>query len=170
MQRRRRPADLGRPMGTRGLGHARSRAMTTVLMGLALTAHFAGAHANPSPEIVADTMPRPLTTTPGDAERGRAIIIDRQRGLCLLCHSGPFPEERTPGNVSTDLTGVGSRYTVAQLRLRVADSRRLNPQSLMPSFYQPSRATKRIATSRKGEPILTAQEIEDVVAFLVTLK
>jgi L-cysteine S-thiosulfotransferase len=117
----------------------------------------------------ADGLPQPLTATPGDAQRGRAIVASRQKGLCLLCHSGPFPEEKTPGNLSTDLSGAGSRWTTAQLRLRVADARSLNPSSLMPSFHRASDAA-RVAAPYAGQPILSAQEVEDVVAFLETLK
>jgi L-cysteine S-thiosulfotransferase len=116
-----------------------------------------------------DGMSRPLTDLPGDAQRGRAIVVDRQKGLCLLCHSGPFPEERTPGNLSTDLAGASARWSEAQLRQRVADARALNPDSLMPSFHVPD-AGARVAPAFRGKPILGAQEVEDVVAYLKTLR
>jgi len=119
--------------------------------------------------IVGDGMAEPLTPTPGDAARGRAIVVNRQQGLCLLCHSGPFPEERFQGNLAPSLAGAGSRWNAAQLRLRVADARRLNPESFMPSFYR-SDASQRVAPSFVGKPVLDAQQIEDVVAFLQTLK
>lgn len=124
-----------------------------------------------NPAIVGDGMPIPLTAKPGNAERGRAIVASRQSGLCLLCHSGPFPEERTQGNLSTDLTGAGSRWTEAQLRLRVADARRLNPGGLMPSFHPaqlPNDQTARVGRAWQNRPVLTAQQVEDVVAFLKT--
>ena len=119
--------------------------------------------------VVADGMPQPPSALPGDATRGRAIVVDRQRGLCLLCHSGPFPEERTPGNLSTNLTGAGKRWSVAQLRLRVADARVLNPDSLMPSFHRVEGLT-RVGAAWRDKPVLDAQQLEDVVAFLATLK
>ncbi len=119
--------------------------------------------------IVADGIPQPLSALPGDATRGRAIVVDRQRGLCLLCHSGPFPEERTPGNLSTNLSGAGNRWSVAQLRLRVADARVLNPDSLMPSFHRSDGLT-RVGAAWRDKPVLDAQQVEDVVAFLATLK
>ena len=119
--------------------------------------------------VVADGMPQPLSALPGDATRGRAIVVDRQRGLCLLCHSGPFPEERTPGNLSTNLAGAGKRWSVAQLRLRVADARVLNPDSLMPSFHRVEGLT-RVGAAWRDKPVLDAQQLEDVVAFLATLK
>ncbi len=119
--------------------------------------------------IVGDGMPTPLSAEPGDAARGRALVASRQTGLCLLCHSGPFPEERTQGNLSTDLTGAGSRWTEAQLRLRVADARRLNPGSLMPSFHPaqlPDDSAAHVARTWRGMPVLNAQQVEDVVAYL----
>jgi sulfur-oxidizing protein SoxX len=116
-----------------------------------------------------DAMPTPLTGTPGDAAGGRAIVADRQRGLCLLCHSGPFPEERFQGNLAPDLAGAGSRWSEAQLRLRLVDSRRLNPDSIMPSYYR-IEGLNRVAPPFRGRTVLSAQEIEDVLAYLLTLR
>ena len=125
--------------------------------------------------VVGDGIPVPLTATPGDAVAGRAIVVDRAVGLCLLCHSGPFdrtPLERAQGNLSTDLTGAGSRWGAAQLRLRVANARRLNPDSLMPAFHRapPDTPAQRVGAAWRGQPVLSAQQVEDVVAFLQTLK
>lgn len=111
----------------------------------------------------------PLTAAPGDAARGRAIVLNRQKGLCLLCHSGPFPEERFQGDLAPSLAGAGARLTKAQLRLRIMDSRRLNPASIMPSYYRTEGLTQ-VAPAWQGKPLLTAEEIEDVVAFLATLR
>lgn len=120
--------------------------------------------------VVGDGIPEPFTAQPGDAQRGRSIVTSRRTGLCLLCHSGPFPEERSMGNLSTNLSGAGSRWTVAQLRLRVADARRLNPDSLMPSFHRAPDGLQRVGAAWQGRPVLDAQQVEDVVAFLQTLK
>jgi len=120
--------------------------------------------------VAGDAVPQPLTDTPGDAVRGRAIVLNRQQGLCLLCHSGPFPEERAQGNLAGSLAGVGSRYSAAQLRLRVADAQRLNPDSLMPRFFIVNDNLPRVAPAWQGKPVLDAQQVEDVVAFLQTLK
>jgi sulfur-oxidizing protein SoxX len=120
--------------------------------------------------VVGDGIPAPLIAQPGDAARGRAIVVQRQTGLCLLCHSGPFAEERTPGTVAGSLAGAGSRWTAAQLRLRVADARRLDPDTPMPSFHRPDAAGERVGAAWRGRPILDAQQVEDVVAFLLTLK
>lgn len=120
--------------------------------------------------VVGDGIPEPLTATPGDAARGRAVVTNRQVGLCLLCHSGPFPEERAQGNMAGNLSGSGNRWSAAQLRLRVADARRLNPASLMPRFHVVDEQAALVARNWQGKPVLDAQQVEDVVAFLATLK
>lgn len=128
--------------------------------------------------VAGDAMPEPLTPQQGDAARGRVIVTSRQVGLCLLCHSGPFPEERFQGTLAPSLAGVGSRWSEAQLRLRVADARRLNPQSTMPRYHpttatatdDPGQALNRVAPAWAGKPVLDAQQVEDVVAFLRTLR
>ena len=119
--------------------------------------------------VVGDGIPAPLTATPGDAGRGRAIVADRQRGLCLLCHSGPFPDQREQGNLASNLSGAGSRWTVPQLRLRIADARLLEPDGLMPSLHRVE-GLQRVGAAWQGKPVLDAQQVEDVVAFLQTLK
>ncbi|WP_203072789.1 sulfur oxidation c-type cytochrome SoxX [Falsiroseomonas ponticola] len=111
----------------------------------------------------------PLTATPGDPARGRAIVADRTRGLCLLCHSGPIPEERFQGNLAPPLDGAGLRWSAAELRLRLVDGKRLNPDSIMPSYYR-TEGLHRVAPAQRGRPILAAQEIEDVIAYLLTLR
>jgi sulfur-oxidizing protein SoxX len=119
-------------------------------------------------EVVGDAIPAPLIGTAGDAARGRAIVGNRQLGLCLLCHSGPFPDERLQGSLAPNLSGVGSRLSVGQLRLRVVDASRVRPNTIMPPYYR-TRDLTRVAPSYSGKPILSAEQIEDVVAFLATL-
>jgi len=116
-----------------------------------------------------DAMHASLTGTPGDPARGRAIIANRQVGLCLLCHNGPVPEERFQGDLAPDLTGVADRYTQAQLRLRIVDPGRINPQTIMPSYYK-TEGLNRVIGAFAGKPILNAQQIEDVVAYLTSLR
>jgi sulfur-oxidizing protein SoxX len=110
-----------------------------------------------------------LTGAKGDPARGRAIVINRQVGLCLLCHTGPFPEERFQGDLAPDLRGAGSRWSEGELRLRMVDARKFNPDTIMPSYYALDGLTN-VAASFRGKPLLTAEQIEDVVAFLTTLK
>lgn len=121
------------------------------------------------PARPADGLEAPLTATSGDAARGRAIVASRQLGLCLLCHQGPFPEERFQGNLAPPLDGAGARLSVAQLRLRIVDSKRVNPDSIMPAYGR-SEGLTRVAAAFQGRPILDDQAIEDVVAFLATLR
>lgn len=120
-------------------------------------------------EVVVDGIPLPLAATPGDATRGRAIVASRQTGLCLLCHSAPIAEERFQGNLATDLAGAGSRWSEAQLRLRIVDGRRLNPQSPMPAYYR-VQDLERVGDIWRDKPVLSAQQIEDVVAYLRSLR
>jgi sulfur-oxidizing protein SoxX len=115
-----------------------------------------------------DALPS-LTGVKGDAERGRAIVVNRQVGLCLLCHSGPFPEERFQGNLAPDLRGAGRRWSEGQLRLRIVDPGRVNPSTIMPAYYR-TEGLVRVAPAWRGKPVLSAEQIEDVVAFLTTLK
>jgi L-cysteine S-thiosulfotransferase len=119
--------------------------------------------------VAGDAIAEPLAGKVGDATRGRAIVVDRKLGLCLLCHSGPFPEERMPGNTATDLTGAGARWSTGQLRLRIVDSRRLDDAAFMPSFHRTD-GLQRVGTAWQGRPLLDAQQVEDVVAFLQTLR
>jgi sulfur-oxidizing protein SoxX len=116
-----------------------------------------------------DAMPGSLTGSKGDPARGRAIVTNRQVGLCLLCHSGPFPEQRFQGDLAPDLQGAGSRWSEGQLRLRVVDSARVNPATIMPAYHR-TEGLVRVAPAYRGKPVLTAEQIEDVVAFLMTLK
>jgi sulfur-oxidizing protein SoxX len=119
--------------------------------------------------VASDAIPTSLTGAKGDAARGRGIVAERNVGLCLLCHSGPFPEVRLQGTLAPDLRGAGARLSEGQLRLRIVDSSRVNPATIMPPYYQVDGLT-RVAPAFKGKPLLTAEQIEDVVAYLVTLK
>ena len=116
-----------------------------------------------------DSIPTSLTGAKGDPVRGRAIITSRQVGLCLLCHSGPFPEERFQGNLAPDLTSVGARFSEGEIRQRIVDPTKANPQSIMPAYYR-SEGLARVAPAYRGKTILTAEQIEDIVAYLLTLK
>ncbi len=118
--------------------------------------------------IVGDAIPESLTGAPGDPARGRAIVTNRQ-STCLLCHSGPFPEEKFQGDLSPDLRGTGARWTAGQLRLRLVDARLINRATIMPPFYATD-GLVRVGATWRGRPILSAEQIEDVVAYLSTLR
>ena len=154
------------------MGYVRivSRAATiAVLLAASLSSSAAQEGGANLPNAVGDAIPTSLTGGKGDPERGRAIVTNRYVGLCLLCHNGPFPEERMQGTLAPGLKGAGSRWSEGQLRLRIVDARRLNPNSIMPSYYRIA-GLNRVAASLRGKPVLTAAQIEDVVAFLVTLR
>jgi sulfur-oxidizing protein SoxX len=119
--------------------------------------------------IVGDAIPESLTGRAGDPERGRAIVVNRQVGLCLLCHSGPYPEERFQGTLAPDLKGTGSRWSQGELRLRIVDASRLNPETIMPLYYR-IEGLARVAAAFKDKPLLSAEQIEDVVAHLAILR
>jgi sulfur-oxidizing protein SoxX len=119
-------------------------------------------------DVVGEAIPKSLTGKPGDPVNGRALVVRRET-TCLLCHAGPFPDQRFQGNLSPDLTGTGARWTEGELRLRLVDATRLNQATIMPSFYRID-GLNRVARNLRGRPILTAEQIEDVVAFLMTLK
>jgi sulfur-oxidizing protein SoxX len=115
-----------------------------------------------------DEIPAPLTGAKGDPVRGRAIVANRQVGLCLLCHSGPFPEERFQGDLAPDLQSA-ARLTEGQIRSRIVDPRKANPDSIMPAYFRTEGLT-RVAPAFRGRTILSAEQIEDVVAYLLTLR
>jgi sulfur-oxidizing protein SoxX len=115
-----------------------------------------------------DAIAASLTGAPGDAARGRTLVLNRT-STCILCHSGPFPEEKFQGDLAPDLAGSGSRWSAGQLRLRLVDASRLNPATIMPSYYRVDGLT-RVGPSWRGKPILLAEQIEDIVAYLVTLR
>lgn len=146
-------------------------AVAGAVMMMAPWSSFPQQPPQPQPplQVVGDAIPQALTATPGDPVRGRAIVTSRQLGLCLLCHSGPVPEERFQGNLAPDLAGAGSRWSEGQLRLRIADAQHLNPASMMPAYYR-SEGLVRVGAAWQGKPIMNAQQIEDVVAYLRTLR
>jgi sulfur-oxidizing protein SoxX len=128
----------------------------------------AGGQALVSYAVVGDGIPEPLTGAPGDAARGRAAVLDRA-STCILCHSGPFPETKFQGDLAPSLAGAGSRSTISQLRLRLVDASRLNPATIMPSYYRVD-GLDRVGKSWRDKPILSAEQIEDIVAYLATLR
>ena len=118
--------------------------------------------------VVADGILQPFAAS-GDAARGRALLIARDPANCILCHGLSDPAVRFAGNLAPPLDGAGSRLTPAQLRLRVADSSRINPETIMPAYYK-TEGLRAVAAAYQGRPVLSAQQIEDVVVYLSTLR
>ena len=157
--------DLLSPSPLRGEGRI-GRLLATLIALLMTHAHG----VSPSTYNIVDSgIPVALTNAPGDAARGRMIVGNRQMGMCLLCHQAPIAEDRFQGDISTNLAGVGARWTVPQLRLRIVNSRQINPASVMPAYYRTDRL-ERVAATARDKPILDAQQVEDVVAWLASLK
>jgi sulfur-oxidizing protein SoxX len=120
-------------------------------------------------QVVGDAIEAPLTDVAGDPVRGRAVVAGRQVGTCVLCHAGPFPEERLPASIAPDLRGVADRLSAGQIRLRLVDPRVVNPATVMPAYFSQA-GLVRVGRAWQGRTALTAQQIEDAVAFLMTLK
>lgn len=128
----------------------------------------AAAQPLPAYVVAGDTIANSLTGSAGDAARGRALVLDRGT-TCILCHSGPFPEAKFQGDLAPSLAGAGSRWSAGQLRLRLVDASRLNPATIMPSYYRVD-GLVRVGTAWRGKPMLSAAQIEDIVAYLATLR
>jgi L-cysteine S-thiosulfotransferase len=141
-------------------------AITTSLLAGTLQV---GAEGPSAVAAVGDAIPRSLTGKPGDAVRGREISFSRERGNCIVCHAMPAPDERLHGDVGPSLRGVADRLSEGQMRLRLVDGRRVNASSIMPSYYR-ANGLKRVAAAYAGKTVLTAEEIEDVLAYLMTLR
>ena len=159
-----------RPSRRKSLASGGFRISALFLAGtLFALADSAGAQGlSPSYTVVGEAIPEPLTTSRGDAARGRALVVERS-STCILCHSGPFPEQKFQGDLAPDLTGSGSRASEGQLRLRLVDASRLNAATIMPSYYRVD-GLNRVGTPWRGKPILSAEQIEDIVAYLATLR
>ncbi len=146
---------------------AKLTTIATLIAGLALISNTRAEGLAPY-KITGDGIAESLTGDSGDAARGRALVLARTT-TCILCHSGPFPETRFQGDLAPDLSGAGNRWTVSQLRLRMVDASRFNPETIMPSYYRDD-GLVRVGRNFVGKPVLSATEIEDIVAFLATLR
>lgn len=120
-------------------------------------------------DVVGDTIPRPLGGLKGDIAHGEALVRDRERGNCLICHQGADPREPFQGTIGPLLAGVGARLDAGQIRLRLVDASRLNPETVMPPYFR-TEGLRDVSSQYRGKPALSAQEIEDVVAYLASLK
>jgi sulfur-oxidizing protein SoxX len=118
--------------------------------------------------VLAQDLQTPLTPIPGDATRGRALVRDLGKASCLICHAMPIPEEPNHGDIGPPLAGVGSRASAGDLRRRLVDAAAENPQTVMPPYFR-SEGLHGVLGSYRGQTIYTAQDIEDVIAYLLTL-
>jgi len=119
--------------------------------------------------VVGDAIPQSLTAERGDPRQGRVVVASRELGNCLLCHRMPLSGERFQGTLGPDLTGIGRRLSEGQIRFRVVDQSRLNPVSIMPPYYRVE-GLQRVLAAYRDRPILTAEQVEDVVALLATFR
>ncbi len=119
--------------------------------------------------VVGDAIPGSLAAARGSVRRGREVVASREGGNCLLCHRMPLPEERFQGSIGPDLSGVASRLSEGQIRLRIVDASRLNPATIMPPYYRVD-GLHRVMAAYRGKPVLTAEQVEDVVALLLTFR
>ena len=139
--------------------------MVAAAGALAMTSSMACAG---EPRIVGDAIPASLAG-PGDVDRGRALLAARENANCVLCHAIPDPALPFAGDVGPSLAGVGSRLSAGQIRLRIVDNMRVNAATIMPSYYRSS-GFDRVAPEYRGKTVLTAQQVEDLVAYLATLR
>ena len=119
-------------------------------------------------DIIDYSIPYSLTGIEGDIKNGREVVLSRQ-GNCLACHKLPKDDDIFQGDIGPSLVGIGNRYTIAELRLRLVNPYLLNPDTIMPAFYK-IRELKRVDKKYREKSILSAQEIEDVISWLATLK
>jgi sulfur-oxidizing protein SoxX len=115
-----------------------------------------------------DAIEQPLTSVPGDALRGREVVLSREPANCLLCHEIPGAG-RPSGTLGPSLAGAGARLSAGQLRLRLVDFTRVKPDSVMPPYHR-TQGLHEVAGPYRGKTLLEAQQIEDVIAYLQTLK
>ncbi len=138
-------------------------------LGLAVSSNVQAAEFDLAKVKVGDGVPKSITGKSGDAKKGRKTAINRKKGNCLACHTLPAPEQADHGNIGPSLSDVASRMSAAEIRLRLIDPKIVNPDTIMPSFYR-KKGFHRVQKKWQGKTILQAQDIEDIVAYLMTLK
>ena len=141
-----------------------------VVMGTGTVANAAGAPKLVKYKVVDEnSIPQNLTGKKGDPVNGRKLAINRKKGNCLACHVMPIPEQSYHGKIGPDLNGVASRYEEGELRLRIVNPKIINEATIMPAFYR-NDGFHRVMKKFNGKTIISAQDVEDIVAYLMTLK
>ena len=125
----------------------------------------ASADAEVNPQIFGDAIVAPLTERPASAATGEHLFVSRDSGHCVLCHRVQGLDAPFQGDIGPELSDVGDRLSPGQLRLRIVDSSILNAQTIMPPYYR-SENLHRVANAYEGETVLTALQIEHLVAYL----
>ena len=151
------------------------KALAVAAIGVAMSLAVGIDSAKAADKLVAykvvdeTSIPKSLTGNAGDAKNGRKLAIHRKKGNCLACHKMPIPDQQFQGTIGPDLAGVGSRYSAAELRLRLVNPKVVNEDTIMPSFYRNTGYTA-VLKKFKGKTVVAAQDVEDMVAYLMTLK
>jgi len=143
----------------------------TLLIFISLTPNVAAAmdvKGMMSYKVVGKSIPKSLTGKPGDPKKGLKTAVNRKKGNCLACHTIPNVKQADHGEIGPPLMGVAKRYKEGELRLRLVNPKKLNPDSIMPSYYRTSGYT-RVQKKWKGKTIISAQDVEDILAYLKTL-
>lgn len=158
-------------MGGRRCWMTKGRVVLCAILLAGLLAGRGGfiAHAGPLYGVVDDGIPIPLTDFAGDPLEGRQVAGSRSQGNCLACHTLPIPKERDHGQIGPDLGSVGARLSEAQLRLKVVNPKVTAPGTIMPAYYR-TEGLNHVAPDKVGKTILSAQDVEDIVAYLMTLR
>ena len=139
-----------------------------LLIAVALAAGCAAPNGGVQYQMSGGEIRLPLSSAATDAARGRKLLVSRDSN-CILCHAVPETGERFFGNLAPALSGVGKRLSAAQMRARIVDPQYFNQESIMPAYYRVE-GLNRVAETYRGKPVLSAGQIEDVIAYLLTLQ
>ena len=151
------------------------RTLVAAAMGVAVSAAFGLSAMAGTPKLVnykivdESSIPKSLTGKPGNAKKGRKLAVHRKKGNCLACHKMPIPEQQFHGEIGPDLAGVGSRYSAGELRLLIVNPKVINEDTIMPAFYK-NTGFNAVLKKFKGKTVISAQDVEDIIAYLLTLK
>ena len=151
------------------------RTLVAAAMGVAVSAAFGLSAMAGTPKLVSykivdeSSIPKSLTGKPGNSKKGRKLAVHRKKGNCLACHKMPIPEQQFHGEIGPDLAGVGSRYSAGELRLLIVNPKVVNEDTIMPAFYK-NTGFNAVLKKFKGKTVISAQDVEDIIAYLLTLK